>query len=448
MSPVTEQLIRDYLSRLSIAARGQLAPDDRRALVDRTRDFIERQLGPAGQSTAFEVARLLFGLGDPAELVQQERQRLAAVRGDLPEPPVSRNPIGRMLRRDASKPRGPSWHWPAAPGGRTSLQLAWLESGGGNSTNGTARHGAASDNGAAGADEHSPQTPEQRVRADWFFRAVGEEPPTVNQPAAPMADDSAPAHDSVTSQLIRPAWPLAVNGAAGPSTGEIVDADWHELAGADGDDLAGAHDGELAGAHEGELVDPDESDLAHADGGELAATDGGDLVDADWREFTGADEGDTGIPAPTGVSPAWQLTIPDDPLLPRLVRRAWSAFAAWYRNRPLEASAVVLLGLGGVLYPPVWLLGAIVALASRLWDGRDKWVGLALPILLTIVAVAVGVAVGGHASVGHGVHEGWVFGVIGSRVAAVLSAAYLAWRSLHERRPPAVPPWNRPHKVG
>ena len=87
MSPPTEQLIRDYLNRLSVAARGQLGPDDRRALVIRTRDFIERKTGLAGPPTAMEVARLLAGLGDPSGLVQQERQRLAVVRGELSSRP-------------------------------------------------------------------------------------------------------------------------------------------------------------------------------------------------------------------------------------------------------------------------------------------------------------------------------------------------------------------------
>jgi hypothetical protein len=148
------------------------------------------------------------------------------------------------------------------------------------------------------------------------------------------------------------------------------------------------------------------------------------------------------------ISPRRRLTTPRDPAIQQQLRRALAAVAAWYRRQPLEASAVVLLGLGGAIYPPVWLLGAAVALASRAWDGRDKWLGLALPVLLTIVAAFLGITVSGHVSLGHGLHEGWAFGVAGSRVAAVLSAAYLCWRSVHGRRPPGVPPWNRPHKVG
>ncbi len=112
----------------------------------------------------------------------------------------------------------------------------------------------------------------------------------------------------------------------------------------------------------------------------------------------------------------------------------------------MEASAIVLLGLGGAVFPPVWLIGAVVALGSRLWDHRDKWLALAVPVLLTVMAAVAGVALGGGRGVGHGVHEGWIFADIASRGCALLSAVYLGWRSYRGRRPLAVPPWNRPHK--
>jgi hypothetical protein len=109
--------------------------------------------------------------------------------------------------------------------------------------------------------------------------------------------------------------------------------------------------------------------------------------------------------------------------------------------------AVGLLGIGGAIFPPVWLLGAAVALASRLWDYHDKWVSLALPVLLTVIGTAAGFAVGSRGSFGHGIHEGWVFAVDISRATAVLSACYLARRAARGRRPAAVPPWDRPHRV-
>jgi hypothetical protein len=118
----------------------------------------------------------------------------------------------------------------------------------------------------------------------------------------------------------------------------------------------------------------------------------------------------------------------------------------WSRRHKLEAVAIALLGLGGAIFPPVWLAGAAVALASRLWDYRDKWLALALPILLTVIGTAAGIAVGSRVSFGRGMHEAWVFAVDFSRVTAVLSACYLSWRAARGPRPPAVPPWDKPHR--
>jgi hypothetical protein len=69
-------------------------------------------------------------------------------------------------------------------------------------------------------------------------------------------------------------------------------------------------------------------------------------------------------------------------------------------------------------------------------------------VLLTVIGTVAGVVAGGKGGVGDSVHDGWVAANIISRLAAVLGAAYLAWRSGHGRRPPAVPPWNKQHKVG
>ncbi len=167
MSPPAEQLIRDYLNRLSVAARGQLGADDRRALVDRTRGFIERKTGLAGPPTAIEVARLLAGLGDPARLVQQERQRLAAVRGEMPEPAAGRNPIRRVLRRDSGKPRTPSWHWPVMEGGRADLQLTLLDNddAAGARASGTAQQSEAEQSGAQRSEVQQSQGPAVRGTA-------------------------------------------------------------------------------------------------------------------------------------------------------------------------------------------------------------------------------------------------------------------------------------------
>jgi hypothetical protein len=119
------------------------------------------------------------------------------------------------------------------------------------------------------------------------------------------------------------------------------------------------------------------------------------------------------------------------------------------RRRPLEAAAVVLLGLGGLIFPPVWLIGAAIALMSRVWDIRDKWVGLALPLFLVIAGMGADVSLSNsQPSLGAYIKEAWIFGGHISRIVALLGAVYLAWRAERGRRPPPVPPWNKPHRFG
>src|SRR5579872_5928731 len=76
MRPPAEQLIRDYLNRLSVAARNRLKPEDRRAFLARTGDFIERQSGVRGTADPAEVMRILSGIGEPETVVERERVRL------------------------------------------------------------------------------------------------------------------------------------------------------------------------------------------------------------------------------------------------------------------------------------------------------------------------------------------------------------------------------------
>jgi hypothetical protein len=375
MSPPTDQLIRDYLTRLSVAARGQLGPEDRRTLVNRTRDFIEREASKGGPPTAMEVAAFLAGLGDPSGLVQQER----------------RSGIGRVLRRNSSRVLGASWHWPVQEGSRADLRLTLID-------------GAESEDGALddGAARGAP--------ADARDRGNGA---GLNGTAAAdrTGDDAGEPAVYVPAQAREPSWFLLALG------GDRQSYDFG------------------AEARESEAAEPDGA----LSGTVLSETA---LIPAESGSTTSA------VAQQSTVTPAWQLTTPGDPLVPRLARRAVKSVAAWYRRNPLEAAAVTLLGLGGVIFPPTWVLGAALALASRLWDYVDKWIGLALPPVVTIIGVAVGIANGGHVSMGQSVHEAWVYGVAASRIAAALSGCYLGWRTGPGRRPPAAPPWNRPHKIG
>jgi len=128
--------------------------------------------------------------------------------------------------------------------------------------------------------------------------------------------------------------------------------------------------------------------------------------------------------------------------------RTLRAVVAAARRHPLEATAVVLLGLGGVIYPPVWLMGAAIATVSKVWDIRDKWIGLGLPIMIVVVWSAIDATGGGsHLSLVDHLRKGWIFGGHLSRILAVLSACYLIWRVWRGRRPSPIPPWNKPRKA-
>jgi hypothetical protein len=127
-----------------------------------------------------------------------------------------------------------------------------------------------------------------------------------------------------------------------------------------------------------------------------------------------------------------------------LARKAARYAAGRARERPLEAASVVLIGLGGAVYPPVWLLGAALALASRVWDVRDKWLGLAIPLFAVIVGMGADVSLSGRqATFSDYFREAWIFGGHLCRVVAVLGAVYLAWRSQRPPRQQSAEPWNK-----
>jgi hypothetical protein len=125
-------------------------------------------------------------------------------------------------------------------------------------------------------------------------------------------------------------------------------------------------------------------------------------------------------------------------------KRAALLVTGWARQRPLAAAAVVLLGLGGLVYPPVWLLGAVVALASKAWDARDKWLGLMVPLVVVIVGTTADVSLGGaQHGIGSYAREGWMFAGHLSRAVAVLGAAYLVWRTQRPPRMRPAEPWKK-----
>ena len=117
---------------------------------------------------------------------------------------------------------------------------------------------------------------------------------------------------------------------------------------------------------------------------------------------------------------------------------------------------MVLIALCGLIYAwpiwlvgsAIWLIGVIVALYSRFWSLSDKWVGLAGPVALVIVGTPVSLVLGGarHPASAY-VHEALATSHLLIKVGALLGAAYLAWRVYRGPRDPALPPWNRPHRI-
>ncbi|MGO9078244.1 MAG: hypothetical protein ACLQDY_04280 [Streptosporangiaceae bacterium] len=290
MNPPSEQLVRDYLNDVAVAARMTLGPAERRALLLGTRESIDRAIGMSAVAAPEKVSRVLAALGDPAALVARYQANPAAA--------PTRAPNGVPAPRPAQVP---------APA------------------------------------QGSPS---------------GQAPP--------------PAQGSPSGQALPPA-----QGGAGTAA----------PAGA-----AGSGTAQLSAAGRGP-----ERRTAY---------------------FTVAARG-------SGLS------------------RVASAAAATAREHPLEAGAVVLLGLGGLIFPPVWLFGVMLALGSKAWDLRDKWAGLAGPVVMVIIGTWVLVTVGSHhATVGAYAMDAWLVGGRLCRIAALLGAAYLAWRLGAGRREPA-PPWSR-----
>src|SRR6266702_2733747 len=73
-----EKLIMDYLGRVTEAALYYLPKGSRVAFVGRTKAQIERECGPAGLADPARVMEVLAALGEPEELVCQERTRIDA----------------------------------------------------------------------------------------------------------------------------------------------------------------------------------------------------------------------------------------------------------------------------------------------------------------------------------------------------------------------------------
>ncbi len=477
MSPPVEQLIRDYLNRLSVAARGHLNPDDRKALVDRARDFIERNASSSGQATSMQVAALLARLGDPAVLVGQAAARLAAIRGEPSVPPAAVGRMSALRRRNSGQA---SWHWPR-PAGSQDLQARLLK-GWGTDVGQSAgvQDASVAARGETGAAQKSlAKRARPRARLSLSAARPPESTAQQGQPAA-RPDTTGQADSTVQGQ---PAARPDTTGQA-ESTAQQGQPSAQHLAEQDQlsrqqDEAAEEYDTreppiwiprQAAAADQLTATTADKHRNGLAGPGQPSASAGPPSWPSVVARST-ADAGSGAGPAPAGANrdrdAAAQEHSPPVGPAPWRPPRARSAFLAAVlaraRRNPLETIAVILLGLGGVIYPPVWLLGAIFALAcpappppaqtrsrgSGVWDYRDKWIGLAVPVVLLVVGTTAAVSLGRpHPYFSGYVHEAWIYADIISRVAAVAGTSYLVWRLGRGRRVPRELQWTTRHRPG
>jgi hypothetical protein len=148
-----------------------------------------------------------------------------------------------------------------------------------------------------------------------------------------------------------------------------------------------------------------------------------------------------GIPPVTPGSPA-QNGPPAGPEL------SLATAAQLARGHVLETVAIALLGAGGLIFPilpPVWVLGSLLALLSRVWDFRDKAVALLGPVGVTALVAAMSAVVNrvpGNFVVVYFHAFGGGAGYL-LRFGCVVTAVFLAWRVYKGPRV-KVPPWRRP----
>jgi hypothetical protein len=98
-----------------------------------------------------------------------------------------------------------------------------------------------------------------------------------------------------------------------------------------------------------------------------------------------------------------------------------------------ESLALLLLGLGGLLLPiPLWLIGALIGVTSRVWSRADKFTGIAGPLIVTVAGVGVIGALNKNPSIPVDLHAyvaaAHADASLLMRIGAALGAAYLAAR--------------------
>jgi hypothetical protein len=416
MRPPAEQVVRDYLSRLTVAAR-TLPPEDRQAFLARYQNLVERQSGVRDMADPADVMRALSGIGEPDALVERERTRLEAQRKE----------------REAAASKASLWKPPPrAKGGGNGSAGGRQPGTGSRSTGNLVRKDGRPVTGEIKVTTRpisSRWRPGEPLKPKKSRRGRVPPPPpdSSREPDRDAAADSGPSAEQ----------PPAEQQAAGPQVPEQRPA--------------GASSGTVSSA------------LAAAGGAAAAPGAAG----AAAPEAPGTPAPATPAPAGTAVTPTSagtsatpaptrRLPRPVRPRLPRrlqpgdLTRDMARRAAETGRQHRRETVCVVMLALGGLILPfplweagfLLWLAGALVAVTSKLWSLPDKWIGLVGPLALVIIGTAVAVSLGGARSTGSAyLNETLTTAMYLFMVGAVLGAAYLAWRIYRGRRPGSIPPW-------
>jgi hypothetical protein len=408
--PPTEQLIRDYLNRLSVAGRDKLGLSQRQALLDRTRARIEAECGGVNGASAVQVRKALADLGDPMALVEREASRAdsATNTGDARyEVSIAGNGNREMVAE-------PAYACEVVNGSEIGEDL--FVTGGPNGSK-PERSGAPEPDDGSGRGGGSVRSalasfaasPRRRRRSAGAVSAGGDP-----ASADPAIGEAASAGSGGPEAGKRGLIPLPRRPAAPDGTG----ASDPRAAQGGGEGSTGP-----GGRKQNQPGGPRSAGAGPAGTGSGSASSGTGSVGAG--------------PVGTGSAGAGSAG--------RLVRRGVAAA----RNHTLEVLAIVLLGVGGAAYPPIWLVGAALALPSKKWDMRDKFLGITLPVFLLIIGIVLILVLGGQrATLSDYAYEAWLGAGRLSRVLAASGAIYLAWGLHRGRRQPKQPPWNVPHRIG
>jgi len=413
--PSAQQMIREYLGHVSDAATKVLPKGDRLLFVGRTRAAIEAQVGPLASAEADDVLSTLTALGEPEDLAKRERERLysARRRGAAAAPPTLWKPSKESRRGPAPAPAAARRAGPA----EARKPRAWPHRG----LTGPDEPKPAESGTPAPQPEPAPAVPRQADSPEATAvpaKTPAARTPPVETPAILPPTEESPSVDAPMAGMPTTESPtVAVPPGTTPGPGQSGPGQSGPGQSGPGQSETVQSETEPAGTPPG-WMRPVRPAPASGETEPLSIVPGmGQAGEAEEAPQTRRSS-----PAAAPLAEAWALA----------------------RKHPLEAVAVVLLGLGGLILPfPFWLIGGLVALRSRRWDARDKWMALAGPPLFTLAVLLIraGTSPGNFFSDFYRARHDVGLSI---RAGCVLCASYLVWRLRRGPRLRTLPPWQRP----